>query len=333
MLRIGCLGVARITPAAIVYPARVRGDVELTAVAARDRARAEAFAAAHGVGRTARNYAELVEARDVDLIYNALPVNLHAKWTIRALETGKHVLCEKPFAMNTNEARRMLAAGEASHRRLIEAFHYRYHPGFATYLEWLNYRRIGKLTRIDARFTVPIGDAGGQEIRHLPETGGGAFMDLGCYPLSWTLMTTGQDPETIEARAILTGRGVDEQLDATLVFSDGLEAHLFASMALDQSRHARLEVVGTEGKIRFENPLGPHTASTLTLETQGSTRVSETSPLSTYFYQLDAVVCALKSGDMLPTEGNAILRQQTLLDKIYDAAGLGHLRRSTIALD
>ncbi len=332
MVRIGCLGAARITPAAIIYPAKVRGDVELTAVAARASKRAEAFARTHGFMRVERNYAALVEAADIDLVYNALPVNLHAKWTIRALGAGKHVLCEKPLAMNANEARAMLAAAETADRRLIEAFHYRYHPSFETYLEWLGGGRIGRPMRLDARFTVPIGAAGGREIRHLPETGGGAFMDLGCYPLSWTLMTTERDPEAIEASATLTARGVDEQLDAVLSFADGFEARLFASMALDRSRHAALEIVGTEGRICFENPLGPHAASKLILETGKTTHTSPMSPLSTYFYQLDAVVRALKNGDSLPTEGNAILRQQTLLDAIYDAAGLAQLRRSTVAV-
>ena len=326
VIRIGCLGAARIAPTALVNPAKSRGDVRLICVAARDRARAVPFAYAHGFERVAASYDEVIADPDVDLVYNPLPINLHAEWSIRALEAGKHVLCEKPLAMNLAEAEAMVAAARSSGRRLIEAFHYRYHPMFEAYLQWINEERAGRLNEFDACFTIAIPDRDGAEIRHLPETGGGAFMDLGCYPLSWLLMTRSDDPMSVTASAQLTSRGVDERMEAILTFADGFEARLAASMALDQRRDARLRVAGEDGVIDFDNPLAPQLGASLTLTADGQTETVRADRVTTFFYQLDAVARALHSGDELPTEGDAILRQQRWIDAIYGAAGLSHLR-------
>ena len=324
--RIGCLGAARIAPTALVHPAKVRGGAVLQAVAARDPDRAEAFAQTHGFARAARDYAALVSADDVDLVYNALPVNLHAQWSIAALRAGKHVLCEKPFAMNADEARAVLAAAEESGRRVIEAFHYRYHPGFAQLLAWIDAGAIGKVTRIAGRFDVPIADRPGGEIRHLPETGGGAFMDLGCYPLSWTLAAMGEAPPGVESEARLTPRGVDETMRARLSFAGGAVAEISASMAPDARFAAEFTVTGELGEITFANPLSPQMGARLTLRTGERSETAPVSRVATYLFQLDAVLGALDSGERLPTEGEGILRQQVALDRIYEAAGLGHLR-------
>lgn len=326
VLRIGCLGAARIAPTALVNPAKSRGDVRLQCVAARDRARAVAFAYAHGFERVAANYEDVIADPDVDLVYNPLPINLHAEWSIRALEAGKHVLCEKPLAMNLAEAEAMVAAAESSGRRLIEAFHYRYHPMFETYLDWIDGQKIGPLREFDACFSIAVPDRDGEEIRHRPENGGGAFMDLGCYPLSWLLMTRDDDPVSIAASAHMTSRGVDERMDTILTFADGFEARLTASMALNQKRDARLRVAGEAGVIEFDNPLAPQLGASLTLAAGGRTQTVRGDRVTTFFYQLGAVARALDAGERLPTEGDAILRQQRGIDAVYDAAGLAHLR-------
>jgi predicted dehydrogenase len=217
---IGLLGAARITDKAVVYPVHVIPQVKLAAMAARDRARAEATAEVWGVADVVDDYQAVIDHADVDLVYNPLPINLHAEWTIKALEAGKHVLCEKPFAMNADEARAMLAAAERSEGRLIEAFHYRYHPAFQTCMDWIAAGAIGELREIDAVFNVGIKD-NGTEIRHRVETGGGAMMDLGCYPLHWALSVMGAEPVSVEAAATLTRAGVDETMSATLTFEGG----------------------------------------------------------------------------------------------------------------
>ncbi|MGI9286886.1 MAG: Gfo/Idh/MocA family protein [Pseudomonadales bacterium] len=324
-MRIGLLGAARITSSAIIAPAKVMPSAVLHGVAARDRQRAQAFADQHGVTSIFDDYANLVSAADIDLVYNALPISLHAAWTIEALQAGKHVLCEKPLAMNANEARQMIDATSASGVRLIEAFHHRYHPAFQIFLDWISAGSIGDIKEVDAAFNVPISDDG-VDIRHRPETGGGAMMDLGCYPVSWVLSVTNTAPSSIAATATMTPSGVDESMAADLTFPNGIKARLAASMAPNQIFSARLCVVGTKGQIDFINPISPHSGASLKLAASGQQKVAPISRVSTYTHQLSAVLDAIESGAPLPTEGAGVLCQQETLDAIYAAAGLSHLR-------
>ncbi|WP_084398698.1 Gfo/Idh/MocA family protein [Henriciella aquimarina] len=325
-LRIGLLGAARITPKAVCDPAHVIPRVRLEGVAARDKRRAAEFAELHRVHQVFDSYEPLLESPDIDLIYNPLPINRHAEWTIRALEAGKHVLCEKPFAMNAGEAKEMQAAAGKAGKRLIEAFHYRYHPAFQQCLDWIEAGRIGTVREIEADFCVEIRDSD-DEIRQLPETGGGAMMDLGCYPLSWTLQALGEAPISVEAEATLTRRGVDESLTATLGFESGAVAKLSTSMAPGTPFKAAMTIAGSKGRIHFEKPIFPHRGGHLRLETEnGGHEEATISPISTYTWQLAAVLDALHTDTPLPTEGAVIQTQQTQLDAIYEAAGLRHLR-------
>ena len=326
-LRIGLLGAARIAPMAVCEPAHVVARCSLRGIAARDRARAGQFADAHGIEEVFDSYESLIESDDIDLVYNPLPIYLHAEWTIRALEAGKHVLCEKPFAMNMDEARAMLAAAEKSGKRVIEAFHYRYHPAFQQCMDWIAEGQIGEVTRIDADFSVEIRDSD-EEIRQLPETGGGAMMDLGCYPLSWTLNLLGPGLKVIDAKAETTRRGVDESIQARLRHGD-IWVHLTTSMAKGTPFNAEMTIAGTEGLIHFKNPLAPHLGGSLSAiasDRSWQRLARDVSPISTYTWQLAAIVDALKTGAPLPTEGQVILDQQAGLDAIYEAAGLRDLR-------
>jgi predicted dehydrogenase len=324
-IRIGCLGAARIAPQAIVHPTQVRGDVVLQSISARDPKRAQAFAERYGFKRALPHYADVIADPDVDLIYNPLPIDQHAEWSVRALNSGKHVLCEKPFAMNVKEARTVLDAARANGKRVIEAFHYRYHPAFAQMLDWIQTGRIGDVREISAAFDVPI-PYRSDEIRHHPESGGGAFMDLGCYPLSWTLAIVGAAPLAIEAHATLTPRGVDESLEASLRFENGVTASLSASMAATASFRADLIVRGAHGEIHFNNPLAPHRGASLGLQGDNDAETAVIDRFTTYTHQFAAVIAALRNDEPLPTEGAAIMRQQEALDAIYVAAGLQHLR-------
>ena len=127
-LRIGILGAAKIGPKALIVPARLRSDVEVTAVAAREETLARAYADRHGIPRVLPDYEAVVGDEDVDVVYNPLPMSLHGRWTRAALEAGKHVLCEKPFTANGDEAAEVVAVAERTGLVVMEAFHYRYHP-------------------------------------------------------------------------------------------------------------------------------------------------------------------------------------------------------------
>jgi predicted dehydrogenase len=145
VLKIGTLGAAKITPAALVKPARRVPGAEVVAVAARDRARASRFAERHGISTVHPSYEALIADPNVDAVYNPLPNGLHGHWTVAALEAGKHVLCEKPFTANAAEAAAVAAAGARSGRVLIEAFHWRYHPLATRVLDVLGSGVLGPL--------------------------------------------------------------------------------------------------------------------------------------------------------------------------------------------
>ena len=323
-VRIGVLGASRIAPKAIAAPARMVAGAVLSRVAARAPARAKAFAAEHGFAGAEKDYDALVASPQVDLVYNALPIDQHAVWSIRALEAGKHVLCEKPLAMNAAEARRMIDAAAAHGRRCIEAFHHRYHPAHLAVERMIRTGTIGRIVSVKALFDAMIRDTP-DEIRQHPQFGGGAMMDLGCYPLEWCLSIFDQAPEKIEAEATLTPRGVDRTMRARLQFDGGAEATIETSMAAPV--RARLEIIGEAGRIEFDSPVSPHFVGRLTLHRDGApAEMPPVSRISTYAYQLDAVLRALDTGEALPTEGLPMLRQQRTLDSIYAAAGLAHLR-------
>src|SRR5262245_47834132 len=153
-LRIGILGAARIAPMALIRPARSVPEAAISAVAARDSARAQAFARKHGIGRVAPSYDALITDPDIDAIYNPLPNSLHAEWSIKAMRAGKDVLCEKPLASNADEARSMVEASRRSGRLLIEAFHYRYHPLAARMKSIVDSGALGAVHHIEATMCI-----------------------------------------------------------------------------------------------------------------------------------------------------------------------------------
>jgi predicted dehydrogenase len=153
-------------------------------------------------------------------------------------------------------------------------------------------------------------------------------MDLGAYPLSWALMLADVPLSRIEAEATLTPRGVDETMRAALTFDGGPVVELSASMKLGEPFSARLTVTGEAGEIEFVNPVVPHLGASLTVRANERSRSLAVSRVSSYTFQLAAVLQAFDTGEELPTGGEAILRQQSALDGVYQAAGLSHLRTS-----
>jgi predicted dehydrogenase len=160
-LRIGLLGASRIAPKAIIAPARARMDTQITAVAARDLGRAQAYAHTHQIPAAVAGYAALIDRDDVDLIYCALPPAGHIAPCLAALKAGKALLIEKPFAMTADEARQIAAAAEEAGRPALEAFHYRFHAMFLRALELVREGRLGRLIRAEGWFDAEIHRAPG----------------------------------------------------------------------------------------------------------------------------------------------------------------------------
>ena len=179
MLRIGTLGSSRISQPALIEPSASVPEVTVAAVAARDLPRAEAFALRYGIPKAYGSYQEMLDDPDVDAIYNPLPNSLHGPWTLRAIAAGKHVLCEKPFASNADEAAQVAQAASASGLVVMEAMHYRYHPLTRRLCEVV--AELGGARHLQAWTSFAISNP--DDIRYDFSLGGGALMDGGCYAI------------------------------------------------------------------------------------------------------------------------------------------------------
>jgi len=323
MIRIGILGAARIAPRGIVTPANELLGTEVVAVAARDLSRARDFAAEHSIPMAFGSYAELIARDDVDLVYIPLPPAAHLEWCTAALANGKHVLVEKPFASNAQDAAQMVAAARAAGRHLIEGFHYRFHPLFLSALAELRRGAIGRIRHIEAIFNANLPDTPG-ELRYIEALGGGALMDLGCYCLHWIRTVAGDEPTVVSASARCATPGVDLEIAAELAFTSGPTAMLKCSMQPEDGvLFRRLRVEGDKGVLELDNPVSPHSGATLVVESDAPSLPQIVSGGDTTFqYQLRHVIEVIEGRAQPLTGGEDALNNMRAIDSIYRAAGL-----------
>lgn len=327
MLRIGVLSAAKIAPPALVEPAASRDDVVVTAIAARDRTRAEEFAAANGIANVIDSYDALCTSDLVDAVYIATPPALHREWTIKALQAGKHVLCEKPLGANADDARAMVGAGREAGLVMMEAFHWRYHP-MAEIIRRVVADELGALLRVEASFTV--GHIPDDDIRFNLAIGGGALMDLGVYPLQWarfaaraSLGAAYREPKLVSATATMTRGLIDVELEAELRFNDALTGRIYCSMVSGVPFAATLRVEGTNGTMVVNNPLAPQLGNDVIIRTAAGERREQAPRTTTYSHQLDAFVRAINESTEPPTGGSDSIATMTIVDDVYRVAGLG----------
>jgi xylose dehydrogenase (NAD/NADP) len=249
-IRWGILGCAGIAERALIPAVQESANGLLHGIAARDGQRAAAWARAHGFARSYPDYQALIDDPDIDAVYNPLPNHLHAPWSVRAARAGKHVLCEKPMAMNAGEVREMAAAAEASGVLLMEAFMYRFHPQIEKTLDLLSAGEIGPVRSVHSSFTF-VYESDGRNYRWFPEMGGGALYDVGCYTLSAARLVFGGEPVSAFARAVVhLERGVDVSTHVLLEFPDGRFAHCDCSF--DAHFQSRLLAVGERGTLALD---------------------------------------------------------------------------------
>lgn len=333
MLNIGVLGAARIAPAGILQPANNNPATRVVAIAARDKTRAAAMAAEYGVPHSVEGYAALIERADIDVVYNALAPRDHLQWTLRALEAGKHVLCEKPFALSAAEAATMVAAAESAGLVLMEAFHYRFHPYFSRLLRLVADQAAGRLRHIEACFDVSIPYRAG-ELRHEPALGGGALMDLGCYPVHWARTVVGSEPVVGTAHCETGSTGVDLTTRAELAFPAGITASVSCSMAQDLpvGHRSTLWLSCEDGEILATNPLLPHHGARIELTRNAVTTIeTDFDSGTTYLHQLEHLVAVIR-GDLKPFTGGAdAIANMRVIDEIYRLGGVEvHTRRRSL---
>jgi predicted dehydrogenase len=319
-IRIGILGAAKIAPLALVTPAKQHSQVEVAAVAARDPARGQAFAAKHGIPRVHDSYDALVADPNLDAVYIPLPNGLHGRWTRAALAAGKHVLCEKPFTANAAEAREIAELAANSDRVVMEAFHYRYHPLTRRVEEIIASGEVGKLQRVEAALCFPLPKF--SDIRYNYSLAGGALMDAGCYPVHMVRTYGGSTPEVVWAEAKLRDPQVDRAMTAEVKFAGGHTGRVRCSMWSSRLLQISARVVGEQGELRIFNPVMPSVFHRLTIRSPDGRRVERFSRRPSYAYQLDAFAAAALRGEPVKTTPQDAVENMTVIDAIYRAAGL-----------
>jgi predicted dehydrogenase len=319
-LRIGVLGAARIAPAALIRPARAVPEVEVTAIAARDPAKAQKFASKHGIPKVHPSYDALLADPDLDAVYNPLPNGLHGRWTIAAVQAGKHVLCEKPFTANADEARAVAEVVRPTDRVVMEAFHYRYHPFTQRVVDVIASGELGEVRHFETWMCIPLPLP--RDIRWQLPLAGGSLMDVGCYALHQLRTYAGAEPEITSARAKLLKPGIDRWVRADARFADGRTGRITAAMLSARLLSLGAKVEGSAGTLTVRNPTAPQLLGKLTVTAGGTKRTERAGKEATYLHQLRAFAGAVLRGEPFPTTVDDAIANMAAIDACYRAAGL-----------
>jgi predicted dehydrogenase len=317
-VRWGILSTANIARA-LLQGAREADGVEVVAVGSRDRARGEAFAAEERIGRVHASYEDLLADPDVEAVYNPLPNSLHVPWSLRALEAGKHVLCEKPLTRRAAEAEAAFDAAERAGRLLMEAFMWRYHPQTETLTRLVSDGAVGDLRVVRAAFGFAL-EPGSANVRWSGELEGGALMDVGCYCVSALRLLAGE-PERVSAEIVESGEagdGVDARVAAVLRFPGDVVGTL--DCAFDVPYRAGIEVVGATGTLVSLDPWhgkGPSLSILRPGEDAEQVPVEAANP---YRLELEDFSAAIREGRE-PRLGRAdAIAQARTIEALYRAA-------------
>ena len=326
LLRIGTLGSSRISLPALIEPAAGVADVTVTAVAARDKSRAEAFALRHGIPGAYGSYEDLLADPDIDAVYNPLPNSLHRPWTSQAIAAGKHVLCEKPFASNAQEAAEVADAAADAGLIVMEAMHYRYHPLTRRLVDVV--AELGPVRHIQCWTQFVISDL--DDIRYDFDLAGGALMDGGCYALDCLRLLGGHDPSVTAALADpcppVAGHGpgavADRSMTVQLAFPGGATGWFESSFTMDGEFRADVHVICQDGHVWLKDFIFAHRGRLIATRNGAVTADEQGGGDSTYVYQLRAFAAAVAGGDQVPTSASHAVTTMRLIDDAYRAAGL-----------
>lgn len=311
-----------------VIPAMQRAvNCEVIGIASRDADRAAEAAGALGIDRSYGSYDALLGDEDIEAVYIPLPNSMHAEWTLKAAAAGKHVLCEKPLGMNEAEAATMVEACRDAGVLLMEAFMYRLHPMWARVRELVTSGRIGELLAVQSFFSYTNTDPA--NIRNIAELGGGALMDIGCYPINVARMMFGTGPTAVQAVVHRDPRfGTDVLTSAVLDF-DGRHATFTCSTQLQDDQ--RVHLLGTEGRLLVEIPFNiPADRPTRILFSTGgnagavppvptSSEVIEIPPADQYQVQVEQFATAVRDGTPPPIPAEDAIANMAVIDTVFAA--------------
>jgi len=319
-IRWGVIGTARIGKIAVIPAIQAAYNSEIVAVASRELDKAASFAAEIGIPKAYGSYEALLEADDIDAVYIPLPNSMHCKWAIRAAEKGKHILCEKPLALNMMECQEMEAAANQYGVKLMEAFMYRFHPRSEKVLEMLKDGLVGELRYIRSVFTYRLTRP--NNIRLRLELGGGSLMDVGCYCVNISRTLARVEPVEVQSYARWNQSGVDEQMSGTLLFSNALVAQF--NCALTMERNEVYEVAGTDGFLIIETAFLPGKGDVTIDEYHSQGEVVQHNINGANEYQLmveDFVNCILENRPLRYTASEAALNMR-VIEALYHSARL-----------
>ena len=317
-LRWGVLSTSNIGRVAVNPAIRASSNGELLAVASRDEDRAREFAGIAEIPTYYGSYEALLEDERIQAVYNPLPNSLHREWTIRAAEKGKHILCEKPLALNAAECLEMEAAAAANGVKLLEAFMYRFHPRTEKVLDMVRSGAVGEVKQIRSSFTFPLTRP--DNIRWDPELGGGALMDVGCYCVNVSRTLVGKEPVEVRAMANFRPSGVDEQLAGSLLFEGGILAHF--DCALTMERTEVYQVMGTGGHLRVQKAFLPGTGDAVIEQFDGMNNLTaHTIPgADEYRVMVEHFADAVLNGGPLRYTAEEAALNMRVIEALYESA-------------
>jgi len=303
----------------VIPGAKESSKVELVAVASRDRGRAEDYARTWGIQRAYGSYEELIEDPEIEAVYISLPNTLHTEWSIRAVEGGKHVLCEKPMSRRAADVEAAFDAAERAGRFLMEAFMYRHNPQTRRLTELIADGAIGELRLVRAAFSYELYDTA--NIRLRTDVEGGALMDVGCYCVSGSRLLAGE-PETVYGQARIGPTGTDWVFTGTMRFADDVFGLFDCGTALAGRQRGELEAIGTEGSLFLGDPW--HIVTPGIEHRRGDElHLIEVDPADSYRLELENLSDAIR-GEAEPLLGreDAVAQARTI-DALFRSAETG----------
>jgi D-xylose 1-dehydrogenase (NADP+, D-xylono-1,5-lactone-forming) len=312
LVRFGILSTAHINRL-VIPPAQASDKVELVAVASREQSRAEEYARKWRIERAYGSYEALLEDQDIDAVYISLPNSMHVEWSIRAVDAGKHVLCEKPFSRHPEEVEQAFDAAERADRLLSEAFMYRHNPQTTRLTELIRDGAIGELRLVRTAFSFTLYDA--ENIRLRTDVEGGSLMDVGCYCVSGTRLLAGE-PESVLGRAYTGPTGTDWVFAGSMQFPGDVFANFDCGTSLPD--RDELEAIGTEGSIFLDDPWHCR-VPVIELRRDGEVERIELSPVDSYRLELENLA------DAIHGEAPLLLGRE---DAVAQARALHALHRS-----
>jgi xylose dehydrogenase (NAD/NADP) len=315
-MRLGIVSTADINRK-VIPGARASDKVELVAVASRDQARAEEYARTWEIERAYGSYDALLEDPGVDAVYNPLPNSLHVEWSIRALEAGKHVLCEKPLSRHPADVERAFDVAERAGLVLSEAFMYRHNPQTTRLVELVREGAIGELRVVRSAFSYSLYDA--ENIRLRTDVEGGSLMDVGCYCVSGSRLLAGE-PESVVGSAYVGPTGTDWVFTAALRFAGDVLALFDCGTCLPE--RDELEAIGTEGSLFLDDPWHCY-EPVIELRRDGAIERIELEPVDSYRLELENLVDAIDGTAPLLLGREDALGQARAIEALFRSAESG----------